>query len=181
MDECHLNDLVDQVLRQLNQFCSGGSGWFLGKFMSLDIKVCKTKLLAGSTFLQTPTKVACFRYKLLTIKNLSDNFCFIYCILAIIYPSSENRERPSNYSDKFDRYIFDRSFMPMNLRIIPKLETNNRLVITVFKLADDGSLFCCHRSKMNGNSRKIFLFFLTIHCRIEFSLLLDNDFPKFDA
>ena len=161
IDECDINELVDQLLRQLKVFFSGGSGWVLEKFLSLDIKVCKSKSLGGSSFIPTPTKLARFRYSILNIKNRSDNFCFIYCILAFLYPCSKNRERPSNYSDKFDWLVFDRSYMPMKLRDIPKFETNNSLPITVFSLDDDGSLFCCHRSKLKGNFRKIFLFLLT--------------------
>ena len=50
--------------------------------------------------------------------------------------------------------------MPMKLGDIPTFETNNSLAITVFSLDDDGSLFCCHRSKMKGNFRKVFLLLL---------------------
>ena len=131
IDECDLNELVDQLLRQLNVFCSDSSGWVLKKFLSLDFKVCKTRSLTGSSFMPTPTKLARFRYSLLNIKNLSDIFCFIYGILAFLYPCSINRERSSNYSDKFDRIVFYRSSMPLKLRDIPKFETNNKLAITV--------------------------------------------------
>ena len=51
--------------------------------------------------------------------------------------------------------------MPMKLRDIPKFETNNSLAITVLSLDDEGSLFCCHRSKVKGNFRKAFLLLLT--------------------
>ena len=84
IDECDLNELVDHLLRQFNEYCSGDSGWFLENFLSFDIKGCKTKLMAGSTFLPTQTEVACFRYNLLIIKNLSYNFCFFYCFLAFL-------------------------------------------------------------------------------------------------
>ena len=43
------NELVDQVLRQLNVLCSGGSAWVLKKLICLDIKICKTKSLANSS------------------------------------------------------------------------------------------------------------------------------------
>ena len=76
IDECNLNELVNQLLRQLNVFCCGGSGWVLEKFLSMDIKVCKTRSLAGSSFIPTPTKLARFPYSLLNIKNLSGQFLF---------------------------------------------------------------------------------------------------------
>ena len=161
IDECNLNELVDQILRQLNVFCSGGSGWVLDKFLSMDNKVCKTRSLAGSSFIPTPTKLARFRHSLPNIKNLSDNFCFIYCILAFLYPCSQKWRRSSNYSDKFDRLVFDWSSLPMNFRDIPKFEGNNSLAITVLSLDDESSLFCCHRSKLKGNFRKVFLLLLT--------------------
>ena len=159
--ECDLNELVDQLLRQLNVFCSGGSGWVLQKFPSMDIKVCKTRSLTGSSFIPTPTKLARFRYSLLNIRFLLDNFCSIYCILAFLYPCSKNRERPSKYSDKFDQFFFDRSSIPMKLRDIPKFETHNSLAITVLSFDDEDSLFCGHRCKLKGNVRKDFLLLLT--------------------
>ena len=51
--------------------------------------------------------------------------------------------------------------MPMKLRDLPKFETNNKLAITVLSLDDDGSLISCHRSKLKGNFRKVFLLLLT--------------------
>ena len=49
VDDNDFDELVDQVLRQLNVFCSGGSGWVHEKLICLDIKICKTKSLAGSS------------------------------------------------------------------------------------------------------------------------------------
>ena len=50
--------------------------------------------------------------------------------------------------------------MPMKLWDIPKSETDNSLAITVLILDDDGSLICCHRSRLKGNFRKIFILLL---------------------
>ena len=77
IDRCDLNELIYQLLRQLNVLRSGGSGWVLQKFLSMDIKIRKAKSLAGSSFLPIPTKLARFRCSLLTPKNLSDNLFHI--------------------------------------------------------------------------------------------------------
>ena len=160
IDNADLDELIDQVLRQLNVFCSGGSGWILKKLSSLDIKICHTKSLSGTSYLPTPPKLKGMRKCLLNIKNLFDNFCFIYCIVPFLFPRSENCQRPSYYRDKFDRLIFSESMMPMKLRDIPKFENDNKLSITVFSFDEQGALFCCHRSKIKGTYPKIFLLLL---------------------
>ena len=160
-DECDFDELVDQLLRQLNLFCSGGSGWVLKQFPSLDIRVFKTRSMAGSSFMPNPTKPARFRYSL-WISKICRTISVSYT--AFWYSSTlaqKNRERPFNYSDKFDQFVFDRSSMSMKFREIPKFETNNSLAIVVLSLDDDSWLFCCHRSKLKGNFRKNFLFLLT--------------------
>ena len=172
IDECDLNEMVDQLLRQLNVFCSAGSGWVHENILSLDIKVCKTRSLAGSSFILTPTKLARFRYSLLNIKNLSEKFCFIYCILAFLYPCSKiESDHTTIVKNLIDLFPTD-SFRPMKLREIPKFETNNSLAITVLSLDDDGSLFCCHRSKLKGNFRKLFLLPLTDELNFHYCLIM---------
>ena len=130
INNADLDELIDQVLRQLNVFCSGGSGWILKQLSSLDIKNCHTRSLAGTSFLPTPAKLEGMRKCLLNI-NLYDNFCFIYCILAYLFPRSKNRERPSQYHDKFNRLIFSESMMPMKLKDIARFESDNILSISV--------------------------------------------------
>ena len=61
--------------------------------------------------------------------------------------------------------------MPMKLRDIRKFETNNSLAITVLSLDDEGSLFCCHRSKLKGNFRKVFLLLLTDGLKSHYCLI----------
>ena len=160
IDNADLDELIDQVLRQLNVFCSGGSGWILEQLSSLDIKICHTRSLAGTSFLPTPAKLEGMRKCLLNIKNLFDNFCFIYCILAYLYPRSKNRERPSQYRDKFNRLKFSESMMPMKLKDIARFESDNNLSITVFNFDEQGGLICCHRSRNRGKYPKIFLLLL---------------------
>ena len=68
IDNADLDEMVDQVLRQLNVFYSGGSGWIPKQLSSLDIKICHTRSLAGTSFLPTPAKLENMRKCLLNIK-----------------------------------------------------------------------------------------------------------------
>ena len=154
IDNADLDELIDQILRQLNVFCSGGSSWMLKKLSSLDIKICHTRSLAGTLYLP---KFEGMRKCLLKIKNLFDNFCFIYSVLAYLFPRSKKCERPSQNRDKFHRLKFRESTMPMKLREIARFESDNNLSMTVFSYDEHGGLICCHRSKNLGKNPKNFL------------------------
>ena len=127
IDDEKFDELLDQVLRQLNVCFPGGSSWVLEKLICLDIKFCKTNLLAGSCYLPIPAKLFSLRRSSLIIRNLFDNFCFIYCLLAFLYPPKQNHGRPSMYKDKFNRLILEKSSMPMELSDIAPFEKKNQL------------------------------------------------------
>ena len=109
IDDEHFDELVDQVLRQLNVFCSGGSCLVLEKLICLDVKFCETKSVAGSSYLPTPAKLSSLRRSLLNIKNLFDNICFIYCILAFLYPVDKiGRDHPCTKINSIDLFLTNR-------------------------------------------------------------------------
>ena len=146
--------------------------WVLEKLLSLDIRVFKTKPLAWSSCLQSPTNTARFRKSFFTALRCS-------CILVFLYPCSKNWEPPYNHSVKSDRVVFDRPSLPLKLRDIPKFETNNSLSVIVFSLDGEGSLFCSHWRKLKRQSPRSLL--VTTHWWVEFFLLFDKQCSKFLA
>ena len=89
---------VDQVLTQINIFCTAGSGWVIRSIENLDLKLCIYRPLRASSYLETPPKLKKLSRAFLNIKNKNDNFCFVYCILAALFPVHQNQSRPSNTS-----------------------------------------------------------------------------------
>ena len=113
---------VDQIMTQINIFCTGGSGWVIDRMKSLDVKINKYSPLRPATYIPTPKKLESLRRSILNIKNLSDSFCFIYCVLAALFPVRKNQQRPSSYRSHFDDLNFNKRTMPMPLSAIPAFE-----------------------------------------------------------
>ena len=91
---------------------------------------------------------------LLNIKNVYDDFCFLYCVAAALFPVTHNRCRSSNYSSRLPELIFDPNNMPMKVEHIPKFGHDSNLSIAVFDYSEDGVLTTCCWRKRRENVRK---------------------------
>ena len=172
IDECDLNELVNQLFDNSMYFVVGAQAGSSENFYHWILKFVKPDHWLAVPLYRLQQNLLGFDIAF-WISEICQTICFIYCILSFLYPCAKNRERPSNYSDKIDRLVFDRSSMPMKLRDIPKFETNNSLAITVSSRDDDGLLFCGHRSKLKGNFRKVFLLLLTDGLNFHYCLIMN--------
>ena len=84
-------NLIDQIISQLNIFSTGGSGWIVEKILRFDIKTSKTPRLGGSSYIPTPPDLCAriSRHCLLNIRNLYDNYCFLYSVAAALFPAEK--------------------------------------------------------------------------------------------
>ena len=146
---------VDQILTQINIFCTAGSGWVVQTLSKMDLKFCHFNPLRPGTYIPTPEKLKTLRRSLLNIKNKQDGFCFIYCIAAAIFPVTKNQERPQNYTAHMSKFKFDRNKMPMPLSSIPVFERNNDLKINVYSF-ENNKMYPVYLSKQKkgGKTRK---------------------------
>ena len=154
IDDDHWFDTIEQVIGQISIFCSGGSGWVVQKLINVDLKVCKGRALSGSSFFPTPPKMEKLKKSLLNIKNVCDDFCFLYCVAAALFPVTHKRCRASNYSSRLPELISDPNHMPMKIEHIPKFEHGNNLSIAVFRYREDAVLTTCYWRKRRENVRK---------------------------
>ena len=82
-------NLTDQIITQLNIFSTGGSGWIVETPLQFDIKTSKTPRLGGSSYIPTPPDLCARipRHCILNIRNLYDNYCFLYSVAAALFPA----------------------------------------------------------------------------------------------
>ncbi|MEE8289544.1 MAG: hypothetical protein V3R25_09045, partial [Nitrosomonadaceae bacterium] len=90
-----LCDIYNELINSIEQYELCGSGWVLDKLLRLDLHVLKFTPLRGSTYIPLPKEIQ-LKHAVLNIKN-SDNFCFLWCIIAALHPCDENKDRISKY------------------------------------------------------------------------------------
>ena len=153
------NHFVDQLISQLNIYCTAGSGWVVELLLAVEIKVAAPIRETGSSYIETPASLSGLRRSILYVKNKRDEFCFLYSVLAALYPQKKNVDRPSSYVDKFDELRFQRSDLPMCLSKIDFFEKRNDLSITVYRFENE-TLQNVYHSKNQTSRRKIKLLLL---------------------
>ena len=80
---------------------------------------------------------------IINIKN-NDQYCFLWCILAYLYPVEDNKNMTSSYSKHFDKFNLEGLDFPMKVTDIPKFENLNRL-------STGGQQCCMNVFELTGN------------------------------
>ena len=118
--------------RQIQQQEMKDSGWRFDKINSMTIYFYKTNDLDGSNYIKIPLR----SNAILNIEN-SDNYCFLWSILAYLYPCNNNHpNRVSNYKPYFDKLnIQDFDFTNgFKCNDVHKFNDINNLSVNIFEL-----------------------------------------------
>ena len=116
-----------------------GSGFVFQEIEEVILEIYKVNDIQASSYIELPPK-----YKnsqsIINIKN-NDQFCFLWCILAYLFPVENNKNITSSYSKHFDKFNLEGLEFPMKVKDIPKFENLNTqsafgigLCINVFEL-----------------------------------------------
>ena len=119
-------------LQKLDDVQLEGSGFVLNGIINVIMEVYKVNDIQASSWVELPEK-----YKnnksIINIKN-DDQFCFLWCILAHLFPVEDHKNRTSNYSMHTNKLILNGLEFPMKIKDIPKFENLNNLNVNVFEL-----------------------------------------------
>ena len=104
----------------------------LNGIINVILEIYKVNDIQASSWVELPEK-----YKnnksIINIKN-DDQFCFLWCILAHLFPVEDHKNRTSNYSMHTNNFILNGLEFPMKIKDIPKFENLNNLNVNVFEL-----------------------------------------------
>ena len=123
---------IDKLLTKMNVFCTAGSWWVIEILNIVELKISKYSPLRAGSYTATSPELETQRKSVLNIKNMKDNLCFFYSVLAALFPVSQNQERPQSCRQHMNRLHFNPRKMPVALADIPVFEKNNHLKINVF-------------------------------------------------
>ena len=107
------------------------SGWRFDKIISMTIYFYKTQELNGSSYVKLPLR----SNAILNIQN-DDKYCFIWSILAHLFPVINHSYRVSNYKKYFNQlniegFNFENGFKCSDVK---RFENLNNLSINIFEL-----------------------------------------------
>ena len=148
-----LRDCIEEFVRE-------GSGWIFDRIIRLEMSIVGFNPLAGSGWIELPEKLK-RKQAIINIKN-TDNRCFLYSVLAHIYPEEHNPSRCSHYIDKTDRLNMDGIRFPVELRQIPLFERMNRISINVLGYSEeDDDIFPLYCTSLTSAVHEVNLLLLS--------------------
>ena len=93
------------LMQKLDDEQLEGSGFVLNGIVNAILEIYKVNDIQASSWVELPEK-----YKnnksIINIKN-DDQYCFLWCILAYLYPVEDNKSRTTNYSMHFNKLILN--------------------------------------------------------------------------
>jgi hypothetical protein len=83
--------IINELDEEINNFQRNGSNWIVENIFRIDIKVAKylTNHNTGGCYKKLP-KIIQKKKAVINMKN-ADNKCFIYSVIAKIFPTNNNR------------------------------------------------------------------------------------------
>ena len=166
-------NMIDAIISQLNVYCSGGSGWVIETLKTLEIRIAGPFKGTASSFIETPAELKNEYRSLLNINN-KDEFCFLYSVLAGLFPQKKHVVRPSTYSPYMDQLVYKLSNFPMSLSKIPSFEKfqvlRNNVSISVYRF-EQGRLLNVFHSRNRKCRRKVKLLLVVDHDKSHYCLI----------
>ena len=124
------------ILNQISQWISEGSGWTIKSVNSHYLNIVKYKPLKGSSYIQLPYELRNSAKGLINMKN-EDNECFRWCHIRHLNPQEKYPQRIKKvdkpYVEKLDYSGIE---FPVTIKQFSKIEKQNSININVFGYED---------------------------------------------
>ena len=122
----------NSLMQKLDDEQLEGSGFVLNGIVNVILEIYKVNDIQASSWVELSEK-----YKnnksIINVKN-DDQFCFLWCILAHLFPVEDHKNRTSSYSMHVNKLNLEGLEFPMKVKDFPKFEKLNNLNVNVFEL-----------------------------------------------
>jgi len=125
-----LKESIKKIYTSFIEFQRQGSNWTIDKVVNLTIHMARYRPLKGSSYIPLPIKLRS-KHAIINIKN-KDNKCFMWSVLAALYPVQRNGERVWKYKGHVSDLNFKDLSFPVKMDDIPKFEKQNDMSINIF-------------------------------------------------
>ncbi|XP_078335318.1 uncharacterized protein LOC144626186 [Crassostrea virginica] len=142
-----LRDSIMKIVNSFVEYQREGSNWAVDKIIETSIHVVNYNPLKGSSYIPLPAKLA-NKKAVINIQN-TDQKCFMWSVLASLYPSRKNPQRVNHYVQYVDQLDFTSITFPVRICDVPKFEKRNCISINVFGY-EKGGIYPLHLTKERG-------------------------------
>jgi len=139
--DSQIEESFSKIDNSIQSFQSQGSGWIFDKTIHWQLYVYKYKPLPGKSYIPTPKYIK-FKHAVLNIRNV-DNKCFLWCILAKLYPrGSRDHANQVFYYKKFEECLNMTGIKyPVKISDIDKFEKQNNISVNVFGVENGKTIY----------------------------------------
>jgi len=135
-----IDEIARELSAQVEDWNSRGSGFIIERVSNFVICITKFRPLHGSSYIPTPKHIL-DKVCTVTVKKNRDQKCFVWSVLASLYPASDHVDRPTKYFP-YEHSLNTTNFnFPLPVKDIPKFEIFNPS-ISVNVLSLDDKDFC---------------------------------------
>ena len=164
----NVSNFIHRLEANIDSYTENGSGWRFEKFFRVEIKLMQYKPVTGNKFLPLPPYIA-KKQAVINIKN-NDEKCFLWSILAALYPQIEKAERATKYEQYKDELNCEDISFPV--------DPLQHKVLDRFCAKNDISLNILMAEQLNDKEISFQLLHSTKELRdkhINLLLIMDND------
>lgn len=157
-----IDNAFQKILQSIDSFVRNGSGWAIERIDYIDVHIGNYREIRGGCHhaQELPTNLK--NKKCLINIKCHDEFCFLYCIAAKLFPKKSNKHRPLYYK-KYFKYLNTRSVaFPMKISDVAIFEHNNNLIINVFAF-EENEIYPLRISSKTSRHTEIDLFYYQSH------------------
>ena len=124
------------ILNQISQWISQGSGWTIQSVDNHYLNIVKYKPISGSSYIKLPSELRKSKKGLINMKN-DDNECFKWCHIRHINPQEKYPQRIKKADKQYVRKLdYSGVEFPVGVKHYNKIEKQNSININVFGYED---------------------------------------------
>ena len=126
------NECRDEINATIDAFTHKGSGWTIDRITTLEIRIAKYIPDSGGCADNKLPPMIKNKGALISFDCKTD--CFIYCVLAALYPEDKNPQRYVKYQKYLHHFDFKEVKGHVQITDIPKFEKKNEISINIYSL-----------------------------------------------
>lgn len=131
------------------EFIMKGSDWIFSKVIYVELCYVVYSPLKGGTYIRERTELRNSK-SLVNVRN-RDQKCFLYSVLAKLYPAKRNPSRVSHYYAYLNKVNMQGIHYPVHITQISKFENQNNISVNVFGY-EDKEIFPIRITKLKKKS-----------------------------